>query len=97
MHKNSLKTYGEERYNLNARSSKIYEFLRSTPHNSNTDRQIMERLGFNEPNQVRPRITELIKKGLVFECGSTKCPVTNKTVRLIKIRNQCTENQMDLF
>jgi len=95
MHKNSLKTYDEERYRLNDRASKIFELLRANPGSSYTDRQIMTRLGFSEPNQVRPRITELIERELVTECGSVKCDVTGKTVRLVKLYTNT--NQLEMF
>jgi hypothetical protein len=84
IHPNSRKTYTEEKIKLGKRAKEIYEFLISC--NSSeifTDRQIMQALGYSEPNQVRPRITELIKMGKVFEVGACKCISTKKTVRLV--------------
>jgi len=95
MHFNSKKALYEERSRLSERESQIYEMLRVTPNDSRTDRQIMVRLGFSEPNQVRPRITELINKGLLMECGQTTCLETRKTVRLVKLYSD--NNQMEMF
>lgn len=50
-----------------------------------TDREVMARCGFIDPNSCRPRITELINQGHLVERGSIKCPVTGKTVRLVGI------------
>jgi hypothetical protein len=97
MRKNSLQALEEERYKLSKRESLIYEYLRANPSNSYTDRQIMRTLQLTEPNQVRPRITSLIEKKMIFESGNTKCQFTGKTVRLIKLNNDTNRGQMDLF
>jgi hypothetical protein len=64
-----------------------------------TDRQIMLVLEYDEMNCVRPRITELKKKGLVREVGKTKCPRTGKSVRLVRAFEQfdTNPNQMRLL
>ena len=51
-----------------------------------TDRQVTAALGFDERNAVQPRITELIKAGLVAEVGKTKCNITGKRVRVVAWR-----------
>lgn len=81
MHPNSLKAYAEERDNLSDRAQEILANVRV--HGSGTDREIMNRMGFDEPNQVRPRITELVQQGLLKELGAAICPVTKKTVRIV--------------
>jgi hypothetical protein len=48
------------------------------------DREVMRRMGFTEPNQVRPRCTELIEAGLLEECGDTIDKETQKRVRLCR-------------
>jgi hypothetical protein len=50
-----------------------------------TDRQIMRGLHFTEPNQVRPRINELIGSGDVLEVDSAQDPETHKTVRRVAL------------
>ncbi len=49
-----------------------------------TDREVMERLGFTDPNAVRPRITKLVAIGLLEECGNVKDSTTGKTVRICR-------------
>ena len=48
-----------------------------------SDRQIKDKLGFSEMNSVRPRLNELINKGIVKESNNIKCFLTGKTVRTI--------------
>lgn len=49
-----------------------------------TDREVMDILGENDPNNVRPEITRLKDDGLVCEGLKTKCKKTGKTVRTVK-------------
>ena len=55
----------------------------------------MKRLGYSDPNAVRPRITELIKKGFLEESGVIVCAFTKKRVRMV--RKVYNEPQGDLF
>ena len=50
-----------------------------------TDRTCMKLLGYTDMNAVRPRITELIKKGVLRESGQISCPETKKKVRQFSI------------
>lgn len=50
-----------------------------------TDRQIKEHLGMSDMNAVRPRVTELVKLGLLVECGSVTDASTRKTVRQVRL------------
>ena len=68
MHINSLTAYREERERLSGRQALIYELLSET-NTAMTDREVMKKLGYSEPNAVRPRNTELIKKGFLEESG----------------------------
>lgn len=45
------------------------------------DREVMNRLAFQDINCVQPRITELIGEGKIRESGKMKSP-TGKTVRV---------------
>jgi hypothetical protein len=84
VHANSIAAYREEEPNLSRRAIAVLGWVRIFgPH---TDREIMEGMGFTEPNAVRPRITELIDAGKLMEVGSIRCPVTGKTVRRVDIR-----------
>jgi hypothetical protein len=50
-----------------------------------TDRRIKTYLMLDDMNQVRPRVTELIKKGHIKETGSELCAYTKKTVRTLDL------------
>ena len=50
-----------------------------------TDREVKKALGFEDMNAVRPRITELVKAGVLMECGSIADPVTGMRVRLVRL------------
>lgn len=51
-----------------------------------TDLEIMLRLKLPDMNCVRPRITELVKEGLLEELiHATECPITGKKVRMVRI------------
>ena len=94
MHINSLTAYREEGERLSGRKALIYELLSET-NTALTDREVMLKLGYSDPNAVRPRITELIKRGLIEEFGSKVCVSTRKTVRRVRKINH--EPQGDLF
>lgn len=86
MHLNSLQTWTEEIPRLSKRENVIHQFFLESA-GVYTDREVMEQLKFTETNQVRPRITELIKRKLLFEVGHKKCATTGKKVRLVSVLN----------
>ena len=43
-----------------------------------TDRELAVRLGFSDPNKVRPRRNELVGIGLIKDNGKDVCSVSNK-------------------
>jgi len=47
-----------------------------------TDREVADRLGFADPNRVRPRVTELVKAGVLVEVGKVK--ENGRAVRLVR-------------
>lgn len=84
MHENSLFAWAEGRQKAFCkRSALIIGWLRI--HGKETDRQIAYALGFTERNSVSPRITELIRAGIVREVGSTKDEITGKKVRVVEV------------
>lgn len=83
MHDNSIAAWRSEEMKLSARAGAVLAWLHV--HGPSTDRQVMEGMGFTEPNSVRPRITELIAQGELEEVRNTKCPVTGKTVRIVRV------------
>ena len=66
------------------REKEILAIFRSKA-GSFTDREIMLGLGFTDPNCVRPRITELINRGVLEECGSLIDHHTGKRVRKVRL------------
>ena len=84
IHPNSQAAYHEEKDagHFNQREMMILAALRRV--GSATDRALMELLGFTEPNQVRPRVNHLLEMGAILHDGDTRCPVTGKTVRLVR-------------
>jgi hypothetical protein len=101
MHINSLNTYQEEMARLSKRAKLILSWMlvkdKERINTIHTDREIKEGMNFSEMNMVRPRITEMIKAGILIEYGSTTCQTTGKTVRLVAIPKAENPNQMKLF
>jgi len=84
MHGNSLQAYAESRPALSARCQAIVDWLRLRQSPA-SDRQIMEGLGFSDMNAVRPRISELLERGVLREWGACTDARTGKTVRLVEL------------
>lgn len=47
--------------------------------------ELMERLGYNDPNCIRPRLTEMKKDGLVETCGKRTSKRTGKTTAVWQV------------
>lgn len=84
IHQNSVVAFHADLDRFSRRAREILEWI--TAHGPRTDRQVMDGMGFREPNQVRPRITELVESGALMEVGDIVCPVTGKRVRRVDIR-----------
>ena len=85
MHSNSLDTYNAIQTKIGKRCQLIMDCLRKN-NKGMSDRDIMMDLGFSDPNAVRPRVTELIKRGIVEEClHSAECAITGRRVRLVRL------------
>ena len=97
MHQHSLTAHAEERCsgNLSKRCQKILGYLENVGYLGRSDRQIMTALGFVDPNAVRPRVSDLIRQGVLEECGSVRDPATGKQVRRVRIKRPA-EN-LELF
>jgi len=94
MHSNSIIAYYEGQFQFSKRECEILGWLLQNPAPT-TDRDIKDALRYADMNSVRPRITELIKKGCVEECGRTTCKVTGKSVRQIRVKAK--EQKVDMF
>ena len=86
IHPHSREAYQE--LDLGKRQRLIIEIYkeRSCPL---TDRQVLSWIfgvSYSDMNKVRPRITELIDKGVLEEKGKTTCAITGRTVRLVGLK-----------
>ncbi len=81
VHANSLACYHS--LNIGDRAQAVLRVYVEATHPM-TDREVMRRMGFTDPNQVRPRTTELVEGGLLEECGTTIDKETGKPVRLCR-------------
>lgn len=88
MHTNSLAAYASLGDGKMTRAMSIIKLMLDGI--SRTDRQIMKALGFTDMNAVRPRVTELIKKGVLEEICTIKDEDTGKPVRVVQIKQQQT-------
>lgn len=93
IHDNSLQAFRQEEPKLNRRATAILAWIQE--HGPRTDREVMQGMGFAEPNAVRPRVTELIQSGKLMEVCNRICPVTGKRVRVVDIRRP--RGQISLF
>jgi len=82
----SINCFIEEKQKFNTREEKVYDFLRMFPDGL-TDNEIMFKMGYNIPNMVRPRRNSLYHKGLVVCCGKRRCTITNKKVKIWRVKN----------
>lgn len=60
------------------RRAKIYNIF--AEGGEMTAREVNEKLGNHDMNYVRPRITELVERGMIEECGKRKDSLTNRNV-----------------
>jgi predicted HTH transcriptional regulator len=95
IHDNSKTAYEEEQPNLSDRELKVYRLLKHNRNNSYTDKQVSRLLNYPHHSAVQPRISDLLKKGLIREAGTVKCDSTGKTVRLVKFASN--DEQLEMF
>lgn len=86
MHKNSIEAYshGNESGELSKRATLVLGKIRQL--GVCTDKEVMRALGFSDPNAVRPRITEMLKSGVLEEVGDVTDPDTNRPARRTRVR-----------
>lgn len=92
IHENSVKSY-QELKPLSKRCKAVVGALGDL--GVATDRRIKDHLGFPDMNNVRPRVNELIKMGIVMEHHQELCDVTNKTVRAVTLSSP-NKDQMEM-
>lgn len=85
IHENSKRSLRDVQEKVGGRCQLILDCLRKNSRGM-SDRDIMMDLSFTDPNAVRPRVTELIKRGMVEEClNSAQCAITGRRVRLVRL------------
>ena len=88
MHTNSLQARRTTNHNRRCREI-LDELRRGGP---GTAREIKERLGLADMNDVRPRLTDMGmgngKMGLVVEVGHKRCEITGKHVSVYGLAHQ---------
>ncbi|MBQ6233573.1 MAG: hypothetical protein IJJ80_08710 [Clostridia bacterium] len=62
-----------------------YQMILNVMKGEMTAREICVALGYHDMNMVRPRITELIDKGIVEKCGTTFDTLTQRPVNVFRI------------
>jgi len=65
---------------LHPRNQMVLEFIGLNPYM--TDMEITKGLGFNDPNQVRPRRKELLDAGHIVDAGTRKCTITGRMAHI---------------
>ena len=76
----------------------VFTVYEDRPHLALTDRQVLIILFPNsdDVNKVQPRISELLKEGLIEKIGKAKDLHTGQAVRLCQVRTE-PQKQQSLF
>ena len=83
MHENSLEAFEEEKPHFSKREALIVEFMGKREM---SDKAVAHGLGFSAKAAVQPRISELLDRGILEECGSEIDADTGKRCRLTRRR-----------
>lgn len=86
VHENSRAAHAIEEVKLSLRADQIVAWIRA--HGPHTDRQVMQAMGFQDMNCVRPRITEAIEACQLLDIGNVRCSVTGRRVRRVDVPRQ---------
>lgn len=91
MRDTSLETYKQLREEgvLGSREIEVLEAIRDNP--MQTDQELTEILGYDDPNVVRPRRKALYDYKVITDCGKKKCSITGR-----KAYTWIWNNQIDL-
>ena len=84
-HVNSINAYDEGKEEWFSKREKLILAALSGLKRGASDRELMIRLGFTDMNSVRPRITEMVKEGLLEEVSNQEDPITKKVVRVVAL------------
>ena len=84
VHQNSIEAY--KSLPLTRRQQEVVDAISLSAFRARTDAEIAEHLGYTV-NRVTGRLTELIEKGVVEECGSVTGSF-GKRVRITRLKNE---------
>jgi len=92
MHNNSMESYeqckADDKFTrLIYKIARFYDDWSPNPFTDRSCKDMMYRGGdlpFNDMNMVRPKITKLIKDGMLEECGKVKDEATKRHVRKVR-------------
>lgn len=79
MHANSLEAYSS--LDLSKREALVLSAFMGC-NAPMSDKECSSRLGFGHKSACQPRISDLVRKGLLYEIGEATDPDTGKTVRV---------------
>jgi len=93
----SIVTYYElkdEGY-ISERADLVYKTILENP--DSTDREISELLGFEDPNNIRPRRRELAEMKLISENGKRTCSISKRTSLIWKANKETDWHYIRIF
>jgi hypothetical protein len=93
IHDNSLTAF----HSLNREHRREFVLKAYKACGSLTDREVKEYLGLEDMDEVRPRISEMIKIGILVECGERIDLKTRRPVRISRIKLPGEDKQAELF
>lgn len=79
-------SFGEAMESAKTRQMKIYMCL--DMYGAMTSDEIMDKLGYTDPNSVRPRLTELKQMGKVEACGKKLNRLGTLNIALWKVKEK---------
>ncbi len=69
---------------LNGIPKQIVQCLKQHPNS--TDYELTRRLGYHDPNKVRPRRRNLVKEKIIEQSGKRPCQITNEIATTWKLK-----------
>lgn len=89
----SVLSYHEITETLGERQRVVYDLILRYP--GRTDRELAKLALAGDPNQIRPRRTELVDRGVIEEAGKRRCEVTGKLAKTWRVRRH--RDQLELW
>ena len=79
----SLQAYRELQPKLGDREQTVLIGFNAYPNS--TDLEIADKLGFKDPNRIRPRRNKLVKLGLIVDAGRRECSISHMTAHIWRV------------